>query len=356
MDRHLPPFVTYWTGIWRPGREALSNEVQALRSHDGALAPVVSFSAGQRSAVSFGDRVVRLSPARWLTLRALAAVLERRGAVTHVFGALDDWHLLRAVGRRPVLFTVALPGRSIHHDLSRKVSLFAAETESLADALIRSGIPSNRVSVVYPGVDLRQFAPGPGPAPTPFRILFASSPADPGEFSQRGIPFLVSLAQRRRDIDIVLLWRRWGNDAATRDALARLSLPDNVRIEVRAGRPMSAIYRSAHATICCYEEGFGKSCPNSLIESMACGRPVLVSDTCGVAGLVGQAQAGVVFPRSIDAAERAIDRLRADYERYAVNARALAVQRFDIETFRLSYRNLYARLSGAAEDFSLPRG
>ena len=120
----MPPQVTYWTGVWEPGREALSNEVQVLRELHGRRSPVVSFSCGQRSTVSLRDRVIRLSNTRWAMLRAVAAAIEPRGAVTHVFGAIDEWHLLRAVGRRPVVFTVALPGRAIDPAQSRNVSVF----------------------------------------------------------------------------------------------------------------------------------------------------------------------------------------------------------------------------------------
>jgi glycosyltransferase involved in cell wall biosynthesis len=348
MDRDMPPSVTYWTGVWQPGREALSNEVQALRDLNPRPSPVVSFSDGQRTTVSLAHRVVRLSSARWLTLRLLAAAVEPRGDVTHVFGAVDEWHLLRAVGRRPVLFTVALPGASLDRRLSGKVSMFAAETESLAATLVDAGISPAFVSVVYPGVDLGEFVPRPVPSGGRFRILFASSPADPREFARRGIPFLVDLARRRPDVEIALLWRSWGSRHAAQHALSALSLPDNVTIESRAGRPMADVYASAHATICCYEAGFGKSCPNSLVESLACGRPVLVTDTCGLATAVQKGAAGVVFDRSLDAADEAIDELQNQYKLYSTRARRLAVERFDLRTFRSRYAGFYQQLSGAA--------
>jgi len=348
MDRDMPPQVTYWTGVWEPGREALSNEVQVLRELHGRRAPVVSFSSGQRSTVSLRDRVIRLSSTRWAMLRAVAAAIEPRGAVTHVFGAIDEWHLLRAVGRRPVVFTVALPGGALDPALSRKVSVFAAETEPLADALVRAGVPAHQVTVVYPGVDLQRYSPTPPPSSDRFRILFASSPADPREFSRRGIPLLVDLARLRPELDVVLLWRAWGDQAAAIQTLAALAPPHNLILESRAGRSMPDVYRSAHATISCYEEGFGKSCPNSIVESAACGRPVLVSSTCGVAGLVEQAGAGVVFPRTIGAAASAVDVLRHEYARYAERARTLATRRFDVDAFRSSYSEVYARLGGAA--------
>ncbi len=345
----MPSAVTYWTGLWQPGREALSNEVQALRDLHGGRAPVVSFSAGQRSTFSIVDRVIRLSAERWALLRAVAAAVEPRGTVTHVFGALDEWHLLRAVGRRPVVFTVALPGRAIDREMSRKVKIFAAESEPLAEAVVRSGVSADQVAVVYPGVDLSYFSPEP-PASlaSRFRILFASSPAHAAEFTRRGIPFLIELARARPDLDIVLLSRNWGDRRAAGAAFAKLSPPGNVIIETRGARTMPEVYRSAHATICCYGEGFGKSCPNSIVESAACGRPVIVSATTGVASLIERTRAGVVVPSTVRAAVAAVDTLRGDYAGYAERARALAVQTFDIEAFRARYRELYARLAGAA--------
>jgi glycosyltransferase involved in cell wall biosynthesis len=351
MDCDVPPQVTYWTGVWQPGREALSNEVQALRDLHGGRAPVVSFSSGQRSAVSLRDRVVRLSSARWAALRAVAAAVEPRGQVTHVFGALDEWHLLRAVGRRPVVFTVALPGRALDSTLARKVSIFAAETESLAGALIEAGVPRDRVAVVYPGVNLQHFCPDPEvlvPTDGRFRLLFASTPADPKEFDRRGIPFLVELARARPEVDIVLLWRDWGSRRAANRALARLSPPDNIVVETKDGRSMPDIYRSADATVICYEDGFGKSCPNSIVESVACGRPALVASTCGLAPLVARSGAGAVFSRDVDAAAAALDAVRRNYPSMAVRARMLAVDHFDIDRFRLRYCELYARLARAA--------
>ena len=111
MGRRVSPKVTYWTGTWDPRREAISKEVELLRGLGGACAPVVSFSSGQNFAVDVANRVVRLPASRWPLLYLLASIVERRGDVNHVFGALDAWHLLRAIRRRPTILTVSLPGR-----------------------------------------------------------------------------------------------------------------------------------------------------------------------------------------------------------------------------------------------------
>jgi len=154
MGSDLPPRVTYWTGIWSPNREALTNEVQMLRGALAAGAPVVSFSSGQRSGLSLRDHVIRLSAKRWLLLRASAAALERTGKVSHLFGEINAWHLLRAVGRRPVLFTVAIPGQPLELHWYRHVALFAAETQGLAEAVQAAGVEPSRITVISPGVEI----------------------------------------------------------------------------------------------------------------------------------------------------------------------------------------------------------
>ena len=343
----MPPRLTYWTGVWDPAREAISKEIETLRAMGRSRAPVVSFAPAQRSALLPRQRVARLSAAHWLTLRAVAAVVEPQGEITHVFGGLDEWHLLRAVGRRPLLFTVVVPGTSPATSVWNKVSFFAAESESIAASLVAAGASADRVRVIYPGVDLEAFQPAP-PPPGPFRLLFASSPADARELEARGVPALIELARRHPDIEVVLLWRRWGDPAAAARALASLAAPPNVIVEARNGRSMRDVYCSAHAVACCYAEGVGKSVPNSVVEGLACGRPALVTRGCGIASLICESGAGVVADGDPGSLDRALDDIRKDYATRARSARALAKRHFGLERFREEYAALYARIAAEA--------
>jgi glycosyltransferase involved in cell wall biosynthesis len=345
MGGDVPAAVTYWTGIWDPRREALSKEVHALRTALSPGSPVVSFSKGQRTALSPRDGVVRLSSNRWLLLRALAAAIEPLGRVTHVVGELGPWHLLRAVGRRPILCTVAIESPALDARMYDKVSLFIAETDTLAAALTRAGIAPERVRVVYPGVDLRRFQPSPLPPARPFRMLFASTPADPAEIPTRGIPLLVEAARRCPDVHVTLLWRQWGDLQAGMRALASLHLPPNVEVAHRDVHDMSSVYQAAHATVCLYARGFGKSCPQSVIESLACGRPALVADGSGLATVIDQSGAGVVVEASVEGVMRGMRQLGDSISRYGEAARAAALTHFNVDVFCARYRDLYDELS-----------
>lgn len=337
--------VTYWTGIWDPGREAVSGQVEALR-RGGQRGIVVSYSRGQESKLLLRDGVIRLSGRQYPSLRALALMLEPLGRVTHVVGGLGDWHLLRSVGRRPVLLTVAVPGPIVPSEFLGKVSLFAAESESLRDDLVTIGVPPDRIRVVYPGINLDRFSSSPLPTPRPFRILFASTPSNVREIQARGIPLLVSLARAVPDVEIVMLWRRWGNQLAAREALERLTPPRNLKILFRDSTDMAAEYRQCHAVACCYAAGFGKSCPNSIVEGLASGRPALMTSTVGVSGLIARASAGIVADRTLDGLIDGLAELRARSDELARNARTLAVEQFDVNVFRARYRTLYEELAG----------
>lgn len=336
--------MTYWTGIWRPGQEAISNEVATLRRALAPRAPVVSFSQGQRSWLWPSDRTIRLSGQRTWLLRALAATVERTGDVTHAWGAVDDWFFPSMLGRRPVVYTVALPGAPFAVEHYARISLFVAESDALVAELGAAGIPADRIRLVYPGVDLAVFHPAPAPA-TRFRLLFASSPSDVDEFRARGIHLLVEIARACPDIDVVLLWREWGDEAAAARAFRALDAPPNLVRESRGARTMAEIYRSAHAVACLYADGFGKSCPNSVVEGLACGRPALVSEHCGIANLVADSEAGFSTPLAAAAAVDALRRLHANWTHHSTCARALAERELDVDGFVARYREIYSNLA-----------
>jgi glycosyltransferase involved in cell wall biosynthesis len=337
----MPPRLTYWTGTFEPVREAISKEIETLRRAVQPSAPVVSLSAGQRSALSVRDRVLRLAGSRWMTYRAAAALVEPLGDVTHVFGAVNAWHALKALGARPIVFTVALPGPALEPALYDKVSVFAAESACLADDLRRAGVNGDRIRVIYPGVDLSEYQPATRRAHDRFQVLFASAPKDAGEFSVRGIPSLVELARLCPEIDVTLLWRSWGDQDAARRAFANLAPPGNIRIEMRNGRSMASIYQQADAVACLYGPGFGKSCPNSIVEALACGVPALMSSTCGIAGVVARDGGGIATTLDPAAVAEAARTLRREHAQFAAAARRLAERHFDIRQFVNTYMQLY---------------
>jgi glycosyltransferase involved in cell wall biosynthesis len=282
-----------------------------------------------------------------MLLRGIAAGLERTGDISHVFGPLNCWHWLRSLGRRPIVLTVVTGGPLLPKRLYDKVRIFVAESPALRTTLIDAGIPVSRIRLIYPGVDLSRFTRVPPPAPQPFRILFASWPEHASELEGRGVLALVELARRRPDVEVVLLTRRWGTIEQTQRAVAAMDPPPNVRIEELGSRTMSNVFAGVHATAALFAQNFGKSVPNSVIESLACGRPVLASQYCGIAGPAAEAGAGVSVSLSVEDVARGLDRLMSDWAEMSDQARQLAESTFSERAFIASYEEVYSQASGA---------
>mgnify|MGYP003311648109 CR=1 FL=1 len=117
---------------------------------------------------------------------------------------------------------------------------------------------------------------------------------------------------------------------------------DNV--EVRVGRvvDMAELYSEAHVTVLVARETVrAKPLPNSLVESCACGRPVVTSSTCGLAPLLTETDAGKVIEADADQLAAALDDLRDDWDGYAERARRLAEMACDENQFVENYRRVY---------------
>jgi glycosyltransferase involved in cell wall biosynthesis len=280
-------------------------------------------------------------------LRSTALVVERAGRLSHVFGGIGAvGPFLYLLGRRPILFTAMIPGRPLPLALYDRVAHFVAQSCGLAAALVGAGVAPDRVDVIYPGVNLTHYTPQPPPdAAGRFRLLFASTPSDAGDIDYRGIGLLIELARLRPDIDIIVPWRLWGQVPDAFRIIESRSPSANFRVEVGDISDMAAIYRTVHATVCCFETGVGKSAPNFVVEGLASGRPALLADTCGIADVVAEWGAGCVTPRTLAALSAGVDDLRHRYDDACRQARLLAEREFNQTVALERYRRLYQRLS-----------
>jgi glycosyltransferase involved in cell wall biosynthesis len=121
---------------------------------------------------------------------------------------------------------------------------------------------------------------------------------------------------------------------------------------------MADVFAAAHAVVCAYAPGFGKSAPNSVIEGLACGRPAILTESCGLVGVVTRGGAGVSAARFVGALAGAIEALRSRYDDYAAAARRLAEREFDANSFCAAYDALYQELAGQGvreRDAAVPR-
>lgn len=340
----MSPRIAYWTGAFEPGMEAVASEVAVLRRRFPAS---VAWGLSRRHRVLLSwRRGFCLDPRLHLAFRAATRLLEPAFQINHVFGSLGDWFYLQGARRRPTVLTVATQAPPVDAALLARVDRFVVEYPAAIDLLGGMGIARERIRMVLPPVDLARFTPSAAPR-SPFTVLFASSPDDASWLEARGLPGLLDAAALRPEMAFRLLWRPWGDSLPRlRGWIAERGLA-NVEVVVGRFADMGAQYRAAHATAAPFAlMGACKPSPNSLVESLACGRPVVTTPGVGLAGLIRESGAGVVCPGDGASLADALDRLQSGWADYSDRARRLAERRFSEEDFVARYREVYAELIG----------
>jgi glycosyltransferase involved in cell wall biosynthesis len=233
---------------------------------------------------------------------------------------------------------------NVEQRLLERVDRFVVEYPAGKTELANLGISTDRVRLVFPPVDLEKFAPAP-PPDGPFTVLFASSPDEPGWLAARGVPQLLDAATLRPAMRFRFLWRPWGSSlGVVRQWVADRGL-QNVEIVAGVCANMPAEYRRAHVTAAPFiDMTRSKLAPNSLVESLACGRPVLASEAVGLAEVIAEHRAGRIVKVTGAALAEQLDCLQAEWSQHAERARALAERHFGTTTFLEGYSRVYSEL------------
>ncbi|MCC7087156.1 MAG: glycosyltransferase family 4 protein [Pirellulales bacterium] len=342
MGSDLSMRISYWTGWLDPKMVAVSKEVYQLLPHfPGSRVFGVSpkyFLRYSRIHRSFGVHL-GLYP----IFRHMMPMVERRFDVSHVYTSLSDWHFLNALGARPIVLTATENAIDSSNSLLQKVAHVAVETEPMAASAVRAGVPKERLSIIYPGVDLSQFRELP-PPPQPWRCVFASSPENESELYTKGVDLLLDLAAAESTLELTILWRPFGRESDRALAIVRdRSLP-NVKLVTERVAKMHEVLPQFHFAIAPFRS-VGKPCPNSILESLAVGRPVLVSSYVEIASLIEREGVGIRFLPQIDELRRAFHQLCDQYVQLQPNARPCAERHFDLRKTVASYGRLYAQVS-----------
>src|SRR5262245_14795867 len=207
MGRDVPTRVAYWTSAFESHMEAIAAEVALLRR---AFPSSVAWGLSHRRWVLFSKkRGYCLHPRLHLLFRAATRVFESAFDLHHVFGSLGDWFYLHRARKQPTVLTVAADAEPVEIPLLQRVSHFVVEHPGGRKSLERLGIERDRISLIYPPVDLHVFCPAPPPS-GPFTVLFASSPEKEDWLEARGVPLLLEAAGIRPEMRFKLLWRPWG--------------------------------------------------------------------------------------------------------------------------------------------------
>jgi glycosyltransferase involved in cell wall biosynthesis len=343
--------IIYWDiSCLEPEIEAISKEVFQLA---GFFNNSVIFSINRNHLVKFSlrKRCIGFHPAFDPLLRLLIPQIEKHADINHIYGELCPWTFYKTLRQKPTILTIASEKGELRQDFLERCQKIIVQTQRIQKKILASGIDESRVEILYPSVDLSRFKPTERrtdikSAP---RVLFASAPRSAQELKTRGVYLLLESAKLNQKIHYLFLFRRWKSGYTslkpTENYIETLAL-NNITLKNDIVSNMPDVYNANHFTVIPYiHADGGKECPNSAIESLCCGIPVLISSVCPFSSFVEEHMCGVVFDPTPSALVDAVESGMEQYQTLAKNAFTIAQRSFSQVQYFSRLGKIYQELT-----------
>lgn len=309
------------------------------------------------SYVPQGSIFSRLLQTRRIVQRVKPDILHAHYAgLNGLIGALCGFHpfILTAWGS-----DVLISGRSwwkrplIRHAL-RTADLMTCDAVHMKKAIMKFGVPADKIHLIYFGIDTKRFCPGAKDVQLANQLgienrqmVISMRNLEPVYDIQtiiRAIPFVI-----RRYPDTMFLF---GGRGSERDALKKLVSDLHVEPYVKflgwiANNQLPRYLRLAAVSLSTALSDGGIA--GATAEAMACGVPAVVTDSAENSLWIQDGQDGFVVPVKSPKllAEKIITLLQSPElrERFGERGRAIILQRNDYETEMSRMEHLYARFA-----------
>lgn len=255
--------------------EAHDQEVATLDRWRSKLAgPPSLWAAARALALEVGpeDCIFCTSEAGGLQVAAVCGALPQRPGICVFAHNLD-----RPRGRAALSLWKA----------ARRVDLFLASSQRQIDFLRgHLGLPSDRVRLVWDHTDTRFFSPGParrGPRP-----VIASVGLEQRDYR--------TLAAATHDLDADVRISGSSQDAATLARTFPDPMPANMTRRFYSWPELRQLYRDAAVVVVSVRENRYAAGVQSLMEALACARPVVATATEGLGGYLDEGSLVCVKP------------------------------------------------------------
>ena len=333
--------ILYHLSTLRPRMEqaeAIAQEIAALRGRFGG--DVVYVNPNQQSPIYV--------PRLLFGFHKLKEIRRREANLhLHHFYNPDPFPFpyLRQL-RRPVIYSVTCGVGDRRPSVAFFSSLAAVAVSDERSLKRLKSWGFDNVVLVRPGIDTGRFTCSPLPLRSEIRLMVGSAPWTKGQFRSKGVEALLSAAQRAPHLRLIFLWRGvLANEMERR--VRRLGLANQVTVLnelVDVNRVLSGVHASITLAAA---PGIVKSYPHSLLESLAAGKPVLVSRAIPMADYVGRTGCGqVVESVTPTGVLTAVKALSSEYDVLQQSAQQVGQHDFSQESMIASFQKVYEHVLG----------
>jgi len=316
-----------------PEAEAMSQEISALRAHFGG--DLVYLNPNQFSPVYIPRLLFGFHKLKELWAR------EANLQMHQVYNPDPfPFPILRLL-RRPVIYTLSCGVGSRRPNVAFLSSLAAvAVSDERSLRRLRSWGLDN-CHLVRPGIDKSRFTVSLLPLRSEIRLMVGSAPWARAQFRTKGVDALLEAAQQSPNLHLTFLWRGvLGEEMEAR--VRRMNLGNQVVI-LNKRVDVNQVLADVHASITLAgDPAIVRSYPHSLMDSLAAGKPILVSRAIPMSDYVEQMDCGKVVesvtPASILAA---VEMLARAYEPLQNRAKQVGQRDFSQQAMIASFEKVY---------------
>jgi glycosyltransferase involved in cell wall biosynthesis len=318
-----------------PQAEAISQEIRTLQRH-------------------FGGRTIYLNPNQHAPiyiprlLFGFHKLIQLRAweADTHVHHLYNPdpfpFPILRML-RRPVAYSLTggVAQRPNVPFFAKLAAITVTDEASLA-RLQSWGLEN--VYLTRPGIEVNRFTHTPLTLGSEIRLMVGSAPWTRRQFRTKGIEALLKAAQREPRLRLVFLWRGVLAEKMT-ERVAAMGLQERVSVLNRLV-DVNQVLAKVHASVVLADApDIVKAYPHSLIESLAAGKPVIVSRAIPMAAYVEEKVCGVVA-EDVTSQEvlTAVRALTKGYSDLQDSARTWGKRDFSMEGKIASFERVYEEI------------
>jgi glycosyltransferase involved in cell wall biosynthesis len=280
-----PPRLPEWVSRWTPLRWRRGDFTMLAHRRLGAWAAREVRRSAPAAVYAFAE--VALETMRWAAPRGIPTILDNpTGDVRHFRAAAAREHMRWASGAFVDHPSPAMVRRSVEeYELAHRIRVASRFSKA---SMVEHGVPAEKIDVVPYPIDVTRFVP-PESRPAPRGTLRVCSVA--AITFAKGFQYLLEAARAVGPSQVHVDLVGGTTSRPARAALARLRAGLDV-VAAPAANLVEAYHRAELFVLPTLHDGYGFV----VAEAMACGLPVVVSDTCGARDLVEEGVTGWIVP------------------------------------------------------------
>lgn len=319
-----------------PACEAISQEIGALQARFGGQ--VVYLNPNHQSPVFIPRLLFGFHQLNQLRTQ------EKTVQLHHLYNPDPfAFPILRWL-QRPVIYSLSCGVNDRRPNLAffQALAAVAAADERSFNRLKAWGL--SNVFLVRPGIDTTRFSHSPlslRSLRSEIRLMVGSAPWTKEQFRSKGVEAMLAAAQQNPQLHLVFLWRGVLAEEMER-RVRQMGLTQQVEV-INRQVEVNQVLAGVHASITlAANSAIIKSYPHSLLDSLAAGKPVLVSRAIPMADYVEQTGCGQVVEKVTPAdILAAVEALAHNYETHQRMAQSVGQRDFALPIMLNSFQQLY---------------